>query len=37
MAWISDYVHIKLWDEIINPCRNFNGDLAKLLGHKAMD
>ena len=23
-AWINDYIHMKLWDEIIHPCHNFS-------------
>ena len=24
-AWISNYIHYKVWDEIIYPFQNFNG------------
>ena len=24
-AWISNYIHYKVWDEIIYPFLNFNG------------
>ena len=24
-AWISNYIHYKVWDEIIYPFPNFNG------------
>ena len=24
-AWISNYIHYKVWDEITNPFLNFNG------------
>ena len=24
-AWISNYIHYKMWDEIIYPLLNFNG------------
>ena len=25
VAWISNYIHYKVWDEIIYPFLNFNG------------
>ena len=25
LAWISNYIHYKVWDEITNPFLNFNG------------
>ena len=36
-AWISNYIHIKLWDEITQPCLYFNGSLAKLPLKLGMD
>ena len=30
-AWISNNIHIKLWNVITHPCPNFNSSLAKLL------
>ena len=35
-SWISNHIHIKLWDVITHPCPNFNGSLFKPpleLGH----
>ena len=29
-AWISDYIHHKVWDEITYPVTNFNGSTLKL-------
>ena len=25
LAWISNYIHYEVWDEITNPLLNFNG------------
>ena len=29
-AWISNYVHFKMWDEITYPFLNFNGTTIKV-------
>ena len=29
-TWIDNYINIKSWDMIIDPCPNFNGGFAKL-------
>ena len=28
-AWTSNYIHVKEWDVITNPCRNYNTGLVK--------
>ena len=30
IAWISNYIHYKLWDEIIYPLLNFNGETVEV-------
>ena len=29
-AWISNYIHYKMWDEIIYPFLNFNGATVEI-------
>ena len=30
MTWISNYIHIWIWDVITHPCPNFNGSLTAI-------
>ena len=31
-AWINNYIHYKVWDEIIYPFLNFNGTTVEVIG-----